>query len=67
MLHFCNKGKKYGAVSETAKALKMGQSIVSRIVRKGEVRISRRSYVHQGRDKFKKVDFLEKVNSGNYL
>ena len=62
MLHFCNKGKKYGAVSETAKALKMGQSIVPRIVRKGELRISRRGYVHQVKDKFKKVnDFWKKL------
>ena len=34
----------------------MGQSAVSRIVRREEVRISRRGYVHQGTDKFKKVD-----------
>ena len=54
--YFCNNGKKYGAVNETGKALKMGQSTVLRIVRRGEVRISRRGSVHQGRDMFKKVN-----------
>ena len=48
--------KKYGAVNETAKSLKMVQSTVARIVRKGEERVSRRSYVTQGRDLLKKVD-----------
>ena len=50
--YFCNNGKKNGAVNETDKALTMGQSIVGSIIRRGEVRISRRGYVHQGRDKF---------------
>ena len=54
--YFCNNGKKYGAANETAKALKMGHSTFARIVRRGEVRISRRGYVHLGRDTFKKVD-----------
>ena len=34
----------------------MGLGTVSRIVRRGEVRISRKGYVHQRRGKFKKVD-----------
>ena len=54
--YFCINDKKYSAINETAKALKMGQNIFVRIVRRGEVRISRRGYVHQGGDKFKKVD-----------
>ena len=54
--YFCNNDKIYGAVNETAKALKMGQSTVARIVRRGEVRISRTGYTHQGREKFKRVD-----------
>ena len=54
--YFYNNGAKYGAVNETAKALKMGESTVARILRRGEVRISGRVYVYQRRDKFKKVD-----------
>ena len=54
--YFCDNGKKYGAVKETVKTLKMGLGTVARIVRRGEVRISRKGYVHQRRDKFKKVD-----------
>ena len=46
--------KKYSAVNETAKALKMGHSTDARVLRSREVRISRRGYVHQGGDKFKK-------------
>ena len=45
--------KKYGTVNETTRALKMGQSAAARIVRRGEVRISRRGYVPQGREKLK--------------
>ena len=37
--------------------MKMGQSTVVRIGKKGGLRISKRGYVHQGRDKFKKDDF----------
>ena len=60
--YFCSNSQKYGAENETAKALKMGQNMVARIVRRGEVRISRRGYVHQGRNKFKKgVDFWNKL------
>ena len=54
--YFSNNGKKYDAVNETAKALKMVQSTVVRIVRTGEVRISRRGYFHQGRDEFQKAN-----------
>ena len=58
--YFCSSGQKFGAVNKTAKALKVGQSTIARIVRRGEVRISRRGYVHQVRDKFEKVKDLEK-------
>ena len=34
----------------------MSQSTIARILRRGEVRISRMGYIHQVRDKFKKVD-----------
>ena len=64
--HFSNNGKKYGTVNGTAKALKMGQSTTARIVRRGEAKISRRCYVHQGRDKFKKVDDFWKKLINNF-
>ena len=54
--YFCNNVRKYGAANETAKALKLSNSTVSRIIKRGEVSVSKRCDVNNGREKFNKVD-----------
>ena len=54
--YFCSNVKKYGAVTETAKALKLSHKTVSRIIKRGEVKPSKRGCVDNGKEKFKKVD-----------
>ena len=55
--YFCNN---YSVVNKTVKAMKMDQCTAARIVRRGEVRINKRGYVQQGRDKLEKVDDFRK-------
>ena len=53
--YFCNNVKKYGALNETTKALKLCQRYAERIVERGEIRASKEENMKR-KSKFGKLD-----------